>query len=211
MSKNCHFDEEFRKIDHLIALDMHREAGASCGWVLEYMLLKIAKRLRGEANQELSIALNILIEELGGELDKWDLRSLIRFFNSNDPSKKQSSNRNNRKPATVLSVACRVLNANCKQSLGINLNHLCTIRNNCCHPYKDYPEPNDIKIYKDSLSKLSTEFEKTFAIENRSSLTPIKFEGEAKKKDRFDFMLLILFIISVAIIAINFYIITAIT
>ena len=204
MSKNCHFDEEFRKIDLHIAYSMYREAGRSCGWVLEYMLLKIAKRLRGEANQKLSEALHTLIEELGGELDKWDLRSLIRFFDSPDPSKKQSSNNNNRKSATVLSLACRVLNANCKQSLGIDFNHLCTIRNNCCHPNKDDPTPNDIKIFKDSLSKLSTEFEKTFAIENRSSPTPIKFEVACKKDNSFDFMLLTIILILVIVMGIDY-------
>jgi len=167
MSKDniLNFNNEFRKIDGFIDGKLYRDAGCACGYMLEYMLLKICKELKAHAGHELSMKLNHLIKNIakGTELDKFCLGEMIELINKQDPLKENESSKQSR---ILLSVACRILEEdNCKNVARINFSSYPKIRNNCVHPYKPTPSLRDIKLFRSTLKALSLEFKKTFSVE----------------------------------------------
>ncbi len=116
------FKNEFNHIDACIEIKNYRHAGYTCGYMLEYMLMKIFKKLKSEADHELSIKLNELIKEIGNgiELDKFSLGELIGLINKQSPL---SSNGSKKQKTKLLSLACHQL-THCKMEASINFSRL---------------------------------------------------------------------------------------
>lgn len=133
--------------------------------MLEYMLLKIFKKLKSEAEHELSTKLNQLIKDVGKgiELDKFSLGELINLMN-----KQSSLNDNGSKQKTIkiLSLACHKL-THCKMETSVNFSRLSEIRNHCAHPFKPAPSLKDIEKFKYTLQTLALEFKDIFDRENK--------------------------------------------
>lgn len=154
------FNSEFNYIDSCIKAKKYRYAGYICGYMLEYMLLKIIKKLKAEADHELSVKLNQLIQKVGEgiELDKFGLGELIGLINKETPLKNNSSTK---QKAKLLSLACHRL-TDCKLETTINFSHLSKIRNHCAHPFKEDPTLKDIEKFKYVLKTLSVDFNAVF-------------------------------------------------
>ena len=159
------FKNEFNHIDACIEKKKYRHAGYGCGYILEYMLLKILKKLKSEADHELSIKLNELIKEVGNgiELDKFSLGDLINLMNKQSPL---NNNGSKKQKMRLLSLACHQL-THCKMEANINFSLLSEIRNNCAHPFKPDPSLKDIEKFKYTLKTLALEFKDTFDRENK--------------------------------------------
>jgi hypothetical protein len=166
MTKNniLKFKNEFNHIDTCIESKKYRHAGYTCGYMLEYILLKIFKKLKSEADHELTIKLNELIKKVGGgiELDKFSLGELIQLINQQTPLKNNNSTKQKEK---LLSLACHKL-THCKIEASINFSRLSEIRNQCAHPFKPDPSLKDIEKFKYTLQTLALEFKDIFDREN---------------------------------------------
>ena len=160
--KNYNFNEEFNKINQFIEQGLYREAGYSCGYMLEYILLKICKLFIAHAKADVSNELLIIIKKIGenkndGDLSKFELGKLVGLVNTKSPQKNS---------CTVLSLAKPILGVDCKNSLTINFNELNRIRNNCVHPYKPCPNRKEIQKIKADLEILVDDFKDKFITEN---------------------------------------------
>jgi len=160
--KNYNFNEEFNKIDRFIEQNLYREAGYACGYMLEYILLKICKLLIAHAKTDILNELLIIIKKIGddknnSDLNKFELGKLVGLINTKWPKKNAP---------TVLGLADNILGVSCKKSLNINFNDLKKIRNDCVHPYKPCPTLKEIQKIKTDLEVLVDDFKEKFTVEN---------------------------------------------
>jgi len=156
--KHYNFYEEFKKIDDSIEKNMYREAGYSCGYMLEYILLGICENFKAKADGDTLEAL-----ALGNKsISSFKLGELIGLI-SKEFSPRKTSSREGKK---VLSIICETLKISCNRSLRIDFGSLGDIRINCAHPHKPYPTEKEIRHFKNDLETLADEFRTIFRAEH---------------------------------------------
>lgn len=148
--KHYNFHEEFDYIDARIEQERYREAGYSCGYMLEHMLIIIYEKFKGKAAKD--VLDNIANMTKGEKLNTSKLGILIGLLNKPYRTVNQKSDRIT---PPVFKMVCQTLEIDYKRVKFIDFDELNDIRKNCVHPH--LYSNNAVDTTKDEIEHFKVE------------------------------------------------------
>lgn len=191
--------------------EMYREAGYSCGYMLEYMLVRIYEKFKGKANIDILDKLASVIKAKDKKIDTSKLGHIIGILSAQYRTSDQKSNK---KSSPVFKIVCETLKIDYNHVDVIRFSKLNDIRNKCVHPplYNDETviKKDEIEYFKIRLNIIATYTQHLFhmeLIEYHNSSTPLYLSNKYIRKINYinNDIIIIVTSITLALVAIIIY------